>query len=200
MTRSQSAAMGPNARMSAAIAARNQALSTQSYHVELSSTLYGGDLRTPDTPSLMTQSMDPSILAQLAGGTSQPPPPTAAQLMSRSLGPEQLSHSLGADHLSYSLGELEDPQMSRQQTPPLSIHQDPMTQSLGPEQLARSLGHPTSESEVSHEVLHLTNGETDSWVESHPARPTTLFGDQAELGADDSEGIITNIFHNFFGI
>ena len=36
---------------------------TQSYHVELSSTLYGEDL--------MTQSMDPTVLAEMATRTGQ---------------------------------------------------------------------------------------------------------------------------------
>ena len=83
MTRSQGPPVNNGGKQ--VVPGRNQGLA-QSYHVELSSTLYGGDLRTPDTPSLMTQSMDPSILAQLAGNSSttqQTPPSNNVQLMSR---------------------------------------------------------------------------------------------------------------------
>ncbi|XP_068236755.1 serine-rich adhesin for platelets-like isoform X2 [Palaemon carinicauda] len=154
----------------------------QSYHVELSSTLYGGDLRTPETPSLMTQSMDPAILSQLAGTSKR----SSADPMSLSLGAEQMSRSLGMDMLSQSLGH-EDLKHS--------MEFDPMTQSLGPEQLARSLGQPDINDLMTRSLDfgHLTNGEAETWGEriSHPPpahtqpRPTSLFGDENDLVVED---------------
>lgn len=79
---------------------QTQDINSHSYHVELSSTLYGGDLRTPDTPSLMTQSMDPSLLAHLS--TAEPHSSIPSQPMSQSLGPEQMARSLKAEHVSYT--------------------------------------------------------------------------------------------------
>lgn len=153
-----------------------------SYHVELSNTLYGGDLRTPDTPSLMTQSMDPAILSHLSGTA----PRGSTDLMSRSLGAEQMSRSLGMDPMTQSMGEEEFKH---------SMEYDPMTQSLGPEQLARSLAHQDSSSSLMSRSLdlgHLTNGEAESWGEhmSHPVshghpRPTSLFGDENDLVVED---------------
>lgn len=152
-----------------------------SYHVELSNTLYGGDLRTPDTPSLMTQSMDPAILSQLAGG----PPGARPDLMSRSLGAEQMSRSLGMDPMTQSMGEEE---LRR------SMEYDPMTQSQGPEQLARSLAYPEPPGPLmtrSLDLPHLTNGEAEVWGDriTHPShthpRPTTLFGDENDLVVED---------------
>nr|XP_053630168.1 mucin-5AC-like isoform X3 [Cherax quadricarinatus] len=155
-----------------------------SYHVELSNTLYGGDLRTPDTPSLMTQSMDPAILSQLAGTA----PRGSTDLMSRSLGAEQLSRSLGVDPMTQSMGEEELK---------YSMEFDPMTQSQGPEQLARSLAHQDSSNSLmtrSLDLGHLTNGEAEAWGEhvSHPLphshpRPTSLFGDENDLVVEDVE-------------
>ncbi|KAK4289378.1 hypothetical protein Pmani_037645 [Petrolisthes manimaculis] len=152
-----------------------------SYHVELSNTLYGGELRTPDTPSLMTQSMDPAILSQLAGG----PPGARPDLMSRSLGAEQMSQSLGMDPMTQSMGEEE---LRR------SMEYDPMTQSQGPEQLAHSLAYPEPPGQLmtrSLDLPHLTNGEAEVWGErlTHPShthpRPTTLFGDENDLVVED---------------
>lgn len=79
-----------------------QHLQQQQYHVELSSTLYGGGLKTPDTPgSLMTQSMDPSmLLGPLTEGavptTAAVPTTRLTQGMTRSLGPEQLQAALSS--------------------------------------------------------------------------------------------------------
>ncbi|XP_045592646.1 serine-rich adhesin for platelets isoform X2 [Procambarus clarkii] len=153
-----------------------------SYHVELSNTLYGGELRTPDTPSLMTQSMDPAILSQLAGNA----PRGTTDLMSRSLGAEQMSRSLGLDPMTQSMGE-EDFKHA--------MEFDPMTQSQGPEQLARSLLRQDSNNSLmtrSLDLGHLTNGETETWGEhvSHPLphshpRPTSLFGDENDLVVED---------------
>ncbi|XP_042874189.1 uncharacterized protein LOC122254532 isoform X3 [Penaeus japonicus] len=154
---------------------------SQSYHVELSNTLYGGDLRTPDTPSLMTQSMDPAILSQLAGNG----PRGQVDPMSLSLGAEQMSRSLGIDPMSRSMGEEE---MKR------CLELDPMTQSQGPEQLARSLAQPEPCGGLMTRSLDLgpmTNGEAEAWGErtllpptGHP-RPTSLFGDEKDLVLED---------------
>ncbi|XP_047485306.1 uncharacterized protein LOC125036607 isoform X3 [Penaeus chinensis] len=154
---------------------------SQSYHVELSNTLYGGDLRTPDTPSLMTQSMDPAILSQLAGNG----PRGQVDPMSLSLGAEQMSRSLGIDPMSRSMGEEE---MKR------CLELDPMTQSQGPEQLARSLAQPEPCGGLMTRSLDLgpmTNGEAEVWGErtllpptGHP-RPTSLFGDEKDLVLED---------------
>ncbi|XP_071524302.1 uncharacterized protein Cep97 isoform X2 [Panulirus ornatus] len=153
-----------------------------SYHVELSNTLYGGDLRTPDTPSLMTQSMDPAILSHLSGTA----PRGSTDPMSRSLGAEQMSRSLGMDPMTQSMGEEEFRH---------SMEYDPMTQSLGPEQLARSLARQDSSSSLMSRSLdlgHLINGEAEAWGEhvSHPVshghpRPTSLFGDENDLVVED---------------
>ena len=154
----------------------------QSYHVELSSTLYGGDLRTPETPSLMTQSMDPAILSQLAGTTKR----GSTDPMSLSLGAEQMSRSLGMDPLSQSV--------ESEEATPHSMEFDPMTQSLGPEQLARSLGPPDCSDLMTRslDLGHLTNGEAETWGEriAHPPahtqpRPTSLFGDENDLVVED---------------
>lgn len=116
----------------------------------------------------MTQSMDPSILAQLAGPSTRSQ--HSANLMSRSLGAEQMSRSLGLD---------------------------PMSQSMGEEEFKHSLGLTESEpSDPSATTLeghgHLTNGETEVWGESvlqvaphgHP-RPTSLFRAEADLQVED---------------
>ncbi|XP_063849113.1 uncharacterized protein LOC135093623 isoform X2 [Scylla paramamosain] len=151
----------------------------RSYHVELSNTLYGGDLRTPETPSLMTQSMDPAILSQLAG----PTPRSHTDLMSRSLGAEQMSRSLGIDPMSQSMGEEDFKRADF----------DPMTQSQGPKQLARCLAQPdpTDLMTRSLDLGHLTNGEAEVWGErvAHPShghpRPTSLFGAETDLAVED---------------
>ncbi|CAL4135451.1 unnamed protein product, partial [Meganyctiphanes norvegica] len=166
---------------------------TPSYHVELCNTLYGGELRTPDTPSLMTQSMDPNILAQLAG--SVPKVPSSDPIMYLSLGAEQMAHSLGlestqsCDGITYiQSGEISmpnhhlDSHISQQQGAgpksmsnmaqsmgqeelkrALGICGDPMSQSLGPEQLARTLGAPIADSKIKNSSL--TNGEVEEWPE-----------------------------------
>ncbi|MPC16368.1 Centrosomal protein [Portunus trituberculatus] len=151
----------------------------RSYHVELSNTLYGGDLRTPETPSLMTQSMDPAILSQLAG----PTPRGHTDLMSRSLGAEQMSRSLGIDPMSQSMGEEDFKRADF----------DPMTQSQDPKQLARCLAQPdpTDLMTRSLDLGHLTNGEAEVWGErvAHPShghpRPTSLFGAENDLAVED---------------
>ncbi|KAB7498196.1 Centrosomal protein [Armadillidium nasatum] len=97
------------------VAGLQQDVNAHSYHVELSSTLYGGDLRTPDTPGLMTQSMDPALLAQLS--LAEPHSNLSLKQMSQSLGPEELARSLKQ---------------------PLSQN-DIMSQSLGPDQLKETL-------------------------------------------------------------
>lgn len=157
---------------------RGESSTTRSYHVELSNTLYGGDLRTPDTPSLMTQSMDPAILSQLAG----PTPRGHSDLMSRSLGAEQMSRSLGIDPMSQSMGEEEFKRTDF----------DPMIQSQGPKQLARCLAQPdpTDLMTRSLDLGHMTNGEAEVWGErvAHPhghPRPTSLFGAESDLAVED---------------
>ncbi|KAF2355935.1 Leucine-rich repeat [Trinorchestia longiramus] len=80
----------------------------QQYHVELSSTLYGGGLKTPDTPcgGLMTQSMDPSMLLGPLGDGAMAQPSCgvseASSVMTRSLGAEQLHEALNAGPASSS--------------------------------------------------------------------------------------------------
>ena len=76
-----------------------QQLQQQQYHVELSSTLYGGGLKTPDAPGgLMTQSMDPSmLLGPLTDGAAAATAFSSSRqvpAMTRSLGPEQLHDAL----------------------------------------------------------------------------------------------------------
>ena len=83
---------------------KKQDVNAHSYHVELSNTLYGGDLKTPDTPGLMTQSMDPSLLAALSnfevGQGGFPISSSKGAPMSQSLDPEHMSVSLKNEQVS----------------------------------------------------------------------------------------------------
>ena len=151
---------------------------TRSYHVELSNTLYGGDLRTPDTPSLMTQSMDPAILSQLAGTA----PRGHNDLMSRSLGAEQMTRSLGLDPMTQSMED---------DFKPNDLDCDLMVRSHDPKQMGQP--DPGDLMTRSLDLSHLTNGEAEVWGEhltppphGHP-RPTSLFGADGDLTVEDME-------------
>lgn len=167
---------------------------TPSYHVELSNTLYGGELRTPDTPSLMTQSMDPNILAQLAG--TVPKASSTNPIMYLSLGAEQMSHTLGletaqsCDNISnnqsggqHMATQHVDSNRSQQQQGGGPSTMNNMAQSMGAEELKRVLGlcaDPMTQSlgpeQLSRKLglpvidnnarnSSLTNGEVAEWPE-----------------------------------
>ncbi|XP_047735452.1 uncharacterized protein LOC108683348 isoform X1 [Hyalella azteca] len=121
------------------------------YHVELSSTLYGGGLKTPDAPcgGLMTQSMDPSMLLGPLGDGASPNlfggGAMTASVMTRSLGAEQLQEALVSGLAPSRSQQLVTTNMDPEESGPASLHSGvplSMTQSLGPEQLAQKLSLP----------------------------------------------------------